>query len=71
MLDESRVVGGIMCDPKSHATLASSTLSSEILHTSTSSIRLGLDDMVMTQLVPMNLVPALQLSNLATSSGAA
>lgn len=42
-----------------YATVASNTRSSEMLHTSTSSIRLGSDEMVITQLVPTNVVPVI------------
>lgn len=45
-----------------HVTVASKTRSSETLHTSTSSILLGLDDTVMTQLVPTNVVPKVTVS---------
>lgn len=43
--------------PAHHDTVASNTLSSDMLQHSTSSMRLGLDEMVMTELVPTNFEP--------------
>jgi hypothetical protein len=57
-------INGVLVDPcrLTYVTVASNTRSSETLHTSTSSILLGLDDTVMTQLVPTNVVPKATVS---------